>query len=529
MRKLFCLWKLNFRSMLYAFAGRSRKQTAGGFGALALMAFLALYCSGAYSFLLADILGGTGALDLLLPLMAILGCVMALFLTVMATSGLVFGGRDSDLMLTLPVPAFYVVLGKLLALYFENLLFCGMWMLPTSAAYLMKAAPGALGGALFCVRLLLTLPFLPLAPSTLALLGGWLVAYAAGRMKHKSLVTTVLSIALAAAIMAGSMRINGLAAALLTHAESVRRVLHRGLLPFGLLLDGLTGSVPALIGFILLCLVPFLALAWLVGTRYRRILSAIGSHRTRGDYKLREVKTAGAFAALFKKECRRLFGSTLYLLNTCIGAVFLLGFAVYALAARDSVLTVTGMLGGVESALPLFAAMLCLMQSTVDVTSVSVSLEGKTLWILKEAPVAPRTLFGAKALPGVLMACVPGALSAVLAGVGLGISAAGTLALTALALGFGMLIAVFGLAINLRFPKLDWENEALVVKQSLSVFLAMFGGMALVGAGALLWLAARNFMAFPAFALAAALLSLLFAALLWRWVCRRGPEILKTL
>lgn len=55
MRKLWVLLKLNFRAMLRAFsfrsgAGSSKKKAAGGLGALLLMAFLALYLSGVYSF-----------------------------------------------------------------------------------------------------------------------------------------------------------------------------------------------------------------------------------------------------------------------------------------------------------------------------------------------------------------------------------------------------------------------------------------------------------------------------------------------
>ena len=68
--------------------------------------------------------------------------------------------------------------------------------------------------------------------------------------------------------------------------------------------------------------------------QYKRILSSLASHVTRSDYRLREVKAGGRFAALFKKECGRYFGTTIYLLNTGIGAVMLLGFSVYVLFVR---------------------------------------------------------------------------------------------------------------------------------------------------------------------------------------------------
>ena len=218
MRKLWVLLKLNFRAMLRAFsfrsgAGSSKKKAAGGLGALLLMAFLALYLSGVYSFLLASMLAEVGIVEMVLPLMALMACVMSLMFTLFAASGLVFGGKDSDIVLALPVPAFTVMLSKILALYLENLVFCGLWMLPTGAAYLVYAGLGAGQAAGFCVRLLAAALFLPLLPSVLALLGGWVIAYFSGRMKHKSLVGTVLSIVLPGAVLVGSLQINALAAA----------------------------------------------------------------------------------------------------------------------------------------------------------------------------------------------------------------------------------------------------------------------------------------------------------------------------
>ena len=144
MRKLWVLLKLNFRAMLRAFsfrsgAGSSKKKAAGGLGALLLMAFLALYLSGVYSFLLASMLAEVGIVEMVLPLMALMACMMSLMFTLFAASGLVFGGKDSDIVLALPVPAFTVMLSKILALYLENLVFCGLWMLPTGAAYLVYA------------------------------------------------------------------------------------------------------------------------------------------------------------------------------------------------------------------------------------------------------------------------------------------------------------------------------------------------------------------------------------------------------
>lgn len=539
MYKLWVLLKLNFRVMLRAFSfqsgtRKSKTKAASGLGALALMAFLSLYLSATYSFVLTQMLAERGAAELALPLMAILAGVMSLMFTVFAASGLVFGGRDSDIMLTLPVSAFTVVLGKVLALYLENLVFCGLWMVSTGICYLLHAGLSAGQAALFCVRLVLVIPFLPLLPAALALLGGWLIAYVSGRMRHKAAVATVLSMLFVCAVLVGSMQMNRLLGLLLSDLDGMRQTMHTWLLPFGLLLDALAGDGAArcalgLCGFILISLLPFLALVWAIGTQYKKILSRLASHVLRSDYRLREVKRSGVFAALFAKECRRFFGTSVYALNSGIGAVMLLGMAVYALVMRGQALPVLAALGGVQSVLPVTALVLCTSQAMINTTSVSISLEGKTLWILKEAPIPPRALFGAKALLNVLLSAVPAAVSVVLLWAGYAPAAADALGLLFLCVCFGMFTPVSGLAVNLLLPRMDCENDTIIVKQSASCAVGIFSSILAVGLGALLWAAGGRALGFAGFCVLAGALLLLGAAALWRWVCGRGARILQTL
>ena len=266
-----------------------------------------------------------------------------------------------------------------------------------------------------------------------------------------------------------------------------------------------------------------------MSTQYKRILSSLASHVTRSDYRLREVKAGGRFAALFKKECGRYFGTTIYLLNTGIGAVMLLGFSVYVLFVRGQAALLVAQMGGAQAVAPMLAAVVCLMQATVNPACVSISLEGRTLWILKEAPVPPRELFGAKALVNVLVSDVPATLSVLLLWFGLGLSAPDALALLALCVCMGLFIPVAGLAVNLWLPRLDCENDTVVVKQSASSMIGIFGGMLVVGLGALLWAVGGKLLGFVWFSLAAAAVLLAGAALGWHWLCGSGARILQKL
>lgn len=110
-----------------------------------------------------------------------------------------------------------------------------------------------------------------------------------------------------------------------------------------------------------------------------------------------------------------------------------------------------------------------------------------------------------------------------------GLSAPDALALLALCVCMGLFIPVAGLAVNLWLPRLDCENDTIVVKQSASSMIGIFGGMLVVGLGALLWAVGGKLLGFVWFSLAAAAVLLAGAALGWHWLCGSGARILQKL
>ena len=526
MRDLWTVLKLDFKVLLQTFSFGGGKKRAGSAGALLLLGFLAVYLGGVYAFLLAPMLNGAGALDLLVPLMALMGMLASLAVTLFAASGLVFGGKDNDLMLSLPVPAFSVVLGKVLALYVENAFFLVLWLLPAAVAFCQQSG-GVTAG--FALSFFVTLPFLPLLPTLVALLGGWLVAFCTARLKRKTLVGNVVSILLILVVLAGSFQLNSLTAMLLENAEGVRAAFATWLLPMGWYRLALGGNALALGGLLLLCLLPFLLVAWCISTQYRSILSGLAGRASRTHYKIGTVAASGQFPALFRKECGRFFGSTIYFMNMGIGAIMALGGCVYLAVARGSVQPYLELLDGPDGAAPIAAVALCLMLAMSCTSAVSISLEGKTLWILKEAPIAPAALLGAKAAVTLMVTWPTAVLCTALLVYALELPLLTALALALVCLAVGLWTALWGLWMNLLFPKMDCPNDTIVVKQSASSMAGMFGSAAMVGLGALLYSPIHGIIGFEGFCLAAAAVLCIGCAVLWRWLTTKGARRLLAL
>ena len=518
MRKLFVLTRVNFRAMLAALSlGRSRKGHLSSAVILLILCVLSLYLSGTYSLLFASLLAESGILDFLMPLMALIGSLAGLLFTFSAAGTILYGGRDTDLLLSLPVSAFLVMLSKMISLYLENLAFVGLWLIPAGIAQMLFGSGITLWG---CIRLVGYILFLPLLSSLLGALTGYLSALASLRMKCKALWMNLAYLLFFCAIFTGAMYINRLPALLLQNEAAVRRILNTWLFPFGLMMQP---GVPALPAFAAVCLLPFLAVSYLLCRRYQRILSGLTAHVLRENFRLTRLGMHSAFSALYRKEAGRYFGSPIYVLNTLFGGILAVGASVAAVVMHGRIAAFLPLLGGLDAMLPAGAFGGAAVLATVCTTAVSISMEGKTLWILKSSPLSPRTLFGAKVAFNLTLSLPCVILCAGLLSVAVELPLPTALCIALFWISVCCFVAVGGLWVNLFFPKLDCPNDALIVKQSMSAFLGIFGGMLTVGAAYLPFLAGASLNT-PLYCLALAVLFGAAALLLWLSLLRAGAR-----
>ena len=243
MRKLGVLIGINLRALLSALRlGSSKKSKATGIGALLLLGVLAVYIAGVYSFTFALQLSSIGLLEYLIPMMAIMGCLMSVVMTVQAASGFIFSGRDTDLMLSLPVSAFSVMLSRITALYIENLAFIGLFMLTSGVA----GAINGLGGLGYYLSLVVGTLMLTFLTTMLTMVISFVAAFITSRFPHHSVFSTILYFAFFLLVMIGAFQVSNVGNLLLTNQTGFDRLLNGALLPFGLLKNGLEGNLLSL-------------------------------------------------------------------------------------------------------------------------------------------------------------------------------------------------------------------------------------------------------------------------------------------
>lgn len=526
MTKFLALLNVSFRAALSGMRTGRKKRSASGLGALALLAGLSLYISGVYSSLFAKQLEPVGEMPLLLVFMSLGAVLLGFFFSLYAAQGMVFGTKDNDLILALPVSPFLLMLSRTLALYLENLISTVFVLIPAGVIYLWYGGPG---GVLVLPILLVCTLFLTLIPTLFSLVVGFLLALFTSRATRKALMGNLVNLVFLVVLLVGSFRLSTAANDLGAAAGSIRGAFRGWGLPF-LLLEGAVcdGRPLDLLALCALCLLPFLAVVWLFARRYKSIVTGLTARSARSDYKLGRLSSSGQRRALLGKEARRWFGTPMYLFNTCLGLIMLPGAGVLALLYRDTLQSIPGLVGSPETA-PLLAALICFCLSTVAITGSSISLEGRQLWLLKSVPVSTATLFGAK-VGFQLLVCLPSLLiGTVLLSAAFSLPPAAWALLLLNGLLFALVCAPFGLWINLHFPKLDAVSDTAVVKQSAAALLSTLLPMVLVLVFFLLWLFSLDLFGGMVLLVLECILLASASALSFLVLAKQGPALFRAL
>lgn len=531
MRKFRALLIVSLKSMLLSSTsvgqGKRRKAVSGA-GVIALMAFLAMYISGVYSSLLLEVLAPLGMEEMVFIYMGIVALLGGLLYTTFAVKGVIFDGKDNDLLLSMPVSSTLLMVSRVTAIYVENLVFSVFVLVPAGVACAIFTRSGVSHTLLFWVRVLIAAVMLPLLDTALSVGLGALTAFVSNKISRGKAIGQNLFMGLFLVLVFWlSFSLNGMIAELAANAAQVKKSLTWAL-PLVWMADGILDSWGLLLAFAACCVVPFLLVVVLLGKGYRRAVTAFRSQSARSDYKLSAQKGAGQKKALLLKEAKRFFSTPGYFWNAGLGLILLLVMGVAALIKGGDLLDILNLMGGQLPVMPLCGAAMGFCLSTCAITAPSVSLEGKCFWILREAPMAEGTLLWVKTGFQLLLSLPCTLIASVCLTIALGMPLwEGAVLFGAMAL-FAVGQACFGMLMGLAFPKLDAPNETVVIKQSMSVLLAMFVPMAaLAVAGLLCWLGGRVSGAL-AFILPLVLLAAL-AALCAGILAKRGPEMLRRL
>lgn len=486
MNKLYPLLKITVQnsSMVHKmFYGKDTKERgkARRMGILVIVVgLLILGLSFFYSWLMAQPLQQIGMLEVLLAVMLAAACIMMLITTIYKVNGLVFRFKDYDMLMSMPIPTNTIVMSRLLVLYFYNLLFTVIVMVPAWVIYAIYAAP-SWGSYMYFVIGVILLPLVPVALSSII---GCIVGVVAAKMRHKNLMSIVLTLAFLLAIMALSFQFSYGMESTVDNFTSIGPALQQTILASyplaGLFLQGVCGQefLPFLL-YAVISIALFAIYVWVMSRVFKKLNTWAISVQTKKKFVMKKAKGKSGFAALYHKELRRFAASSTYVVNTSFGMILLVIASVAAVVfGRDQIETVlpSEFLPRVGWIIPMAMSFLVAMTCT---TACSISLEGKSIWIAKILPVKEKSILLSKIAVNLTIIFPALIISAALLSAVFATSIGQVIGMFLVPAAYGLFVSVFGLYLNLKMPNFHWKSEVTVVKQSAPMMIIVFSSMAL--------------------------------------------------
>lgn len=519
-------YKECFRSYFVNPKTQKRRSKMGIVGMFVFFALVMLFLAGMFfgmSFLMGDALLGGGMAWLYFVLMGMLSVLLGVFGSVFNTYSALYLAKDNEMLLAMPIPPSHILTTRMSLVYGMSLMYSGVVWIP---AVVYGWIFGSLSTAAVIFDVLLIF-LLALFVTVVTCVLGWLVALASTRIKNKSFIIVIISLAFIGGYYYVCFNMMGLIQKLLLNAQALGEGIRIWANVFYQLGWAAAGDGKAMLIFSGITLVLF-ALCFLVLSKSFLHIAI----RTQSEGKKKgkvSIRSGSVSSALLGKELRRFLGSPTYMLNCGLGIAILPVLAIFALVkqgALDEMIAFLGqMFPWILSVLPMGVVLVVCMCSGLNAVSTpSISLEGKQLWILRTLPVSGKMVLRAK-LRLHLWLNIPAALFAtVVLGLCMGLKAVTILLCALFVLAFLWLTGAFGLVVGVLRPNFQWTAEAMPIKQSLNMIFSMLLAFALPILAALGCYLTRKWISTEAYlGLCAGLLALLSLAMT-RWLDTRGAS-----
>ena len=385
----------------------------------------------------------------------------------------IYEAKDTEILLSLPIPPHRIVFTRVVPLLVMTLLYSGAALLPSYVAFLLYGKQSALG----CINA--GLLFLPLTLLVEAITIGiaFVVAAIARRVKNKKVIVVLFSMAFVAIFYLIYFRAQSVVTDLVA-SGSIPSAARYALFFFysmgrasqGSTLDMLivtaTGAGAFLLAYFLL------SRYFIKFTTAKKTISAKGKKGV--------IKSASRRFSLFKREWKIFSSSPAYVMNCAFGVIFLIAVPIVAIVKADALNWLIEKLAvhfPKTNGCALAALAILLTEGMCCITAPAISIEGRRIYLLRVLPIDPGEVFLAK-MTLHLVVVLPGALfaSITLAAV-LGADVLAWIFLILVTLAHTVFTGAFGLCMNINMPILDWKDEVTAIKSGVSVLISVFGTM----------------------------------------------------
>lgn len=439
---------------------------------------------------------GNGMPGVIMSLVFMVYCVVSVIFGTFSVLSKLFMAKDNEFLATLPVSQGTVFSVKFTHAYLGQLLLSAFFILPPCVIFGLKAGdPAAYPLGLLMV---LAAPAIPMFVSTLLAM---LVMRLASKLKNRDAVVMIMSVVLVFAViilqssfysfMPEELPENFFNDLLASNMGALQKVC-AAFPPAGWMGSVITVSGAQRFYALLLLAAVIILLGIIIFLLGRRVYlkSALTlSEAPAKKARARKLSDASSpVKAIFKKEWKSILKTPVYAINSLSGALVLpiMLLVIWMGGSMDMQLLLSQI--GYDSSNFSHMALCAVILSAIlffcgglnTGGSTMLTREGKSIWILKVAPVPAGDIIKGKLLASLSISYVSLILPAVIIAVLMG----GAVVETIIALIIALLLCTASSAICLLFdclhPNLGWQNPTQAIKQSLNAGMAVIVEFALI-------------------------------------------------
>lgn len=452
-------------------------------------------------------------------IMGLLSILLGAFGSAFSTYAGLYLAKDNDLLLSMPIPVRTLIAARLMNVYLLGLVYSAVAWIPAIVVGWIQT-PVTAGSVAADVVLLACISLIVLCLSCLL---GWVVAKISLKLKNKSVITALIAVAFI-----------GVYYFFYFKAQSLLQALTQNATEYGARIRGAAGALyvfgragagdgKALL-LVAVVVIALCAAVWLLLQKSFLRIATSTNTPLKTKARARAAKSRSVSHALLAKEMARFLSSPNYMLNCGLAILMLPVCGVLLLIKGGTIIqAIDGVFGaGSGCAAAVFCGAACMVGSMNNMAAPSVSLEGRSFWIVRSLPVTSAQVIRAKLMLQVLLTAAPMLVFAICAAIILPESIAVRLLFVLVCMTVVLLQALWAMTIGLMKPDLGWTNELAPIKQNIGVLFSIFGmwlyGLLLTG----LYLAVGHFAGPAVYLGAVCIVTAALCAPLYRWLRTKG-------
>ncbi|MFW5795153.1 MAG: hypothetical protein ACOCV1_06675 [Bacillota bacterium] len=443
-----------------------------------------IFSFGFLFFNLGEILNQVGMVDVLLTYIFMYATFLSVIFVVIRAGSYLFHYKDYDFLASLPIKNYYVIAAKLSVMLVMIYLSVYIFTAPIVFSYLYFSHFTVYK----LIAIILSLLVIPLIPVIIFSFISLLITYFTTKFRISKLINVFLMFGLLLLFFYFSFSLSSNTENPLLNQQGLLGDISKYIPTYKLFIKAINNSdILALIGLIIINLILIIGFVFGIQSIVHKTNQLQTKTKRRINHKI-TTKERSVVETLIKKEFKKFISVNIYVLNSGFGAILMIVGGVFSIIYQDNLNQFLTQL--INLAVPIeliIIILIAFLLSTIYTSAISLSLEGKNLWIIKSLPIRAKTIMFSKMLFNILLGLPFACFFIICLAIALNFSFIQIILLILFVTSFSLITSSLGSVINLHFPKFSYKNETEVVKQSAGAFLGMFGGFAIILVNGLLY------------------------------------------